>query len=641
VNESRQANSSNARRGNSWTREDWIVLTALLLAAGVAFSFGLKDFGILDPSDGYYAEGAREMFESGNYLTPQLNYMWFFDKPILNYWMIAASYHLFGVHEFAARVPAALCGGAVVPLMYAFAREIFSRKNALIASLVLLASPMWLVLGHMSLTDMPLACFITVALGSFFLAVETNRKNIALVGYAAIGLGLLTKGPLALFLVGLNFMVYLLLSRRFSWPAWQEALQDLQIIPGMLIVTTMSLPWYLAENAATQGTFFQEFFLNQNLNRAVGAVDHKAGLWYYIPVLIGGTFPWSILLVANWKLAARPFLNLLRRQAPTFSPLRTKATAFSATVTMTTFCFFSLLPTKLLTYILPSIPFAALLIGITFSKPWRSGLGQTRTSKIWQIAIPALIIVSVSAAAAIICAFSECLPLPALPMHQLRALNAFLSNTDTGLRQVLATALFLLSGGAIVLFSSVFVPKLKHQRELANSFVALTVAAVCGAVPAGIELGYAEKCKDLQGLLKYAKEKQIDPIMLGHRSPSAVYYLQHKVRFLADTQALLAYLAPEKSKTYQTGSDTLTRPSKPIGSASASAPETKVSLQASKYSWPLITAALPPCPTSVQFVLVPRVVIDELRRSGLSIQPAKESGEWVLAQYDKSNRAEQ
>ena len=120
------ANVINLQPG--WQRLDWIVLIGLIVVSILAFLAGLGSFGILDPSDGYYSEGAREMFLAHNWLTPHLNYVWFFDKPIMNYWLISASYAIFGVTEFASRLPAAICGAALVPVLYAFMRQ-FCRSR--------------------------------------------------------------------------------------------------------------------------------------------------------------------------------------------------------------------------------------------------------------------------------------------------------------------------------------------------------------------------------------------------------------------------------------------------------------------------------------------------------------------------------
>src|ERR1700733_12464233 len=116
----------------AWTKLDWRIMAGFFLLGILLFFPGLDSYGILDPSDGLYTEGAREMVESGNYITPYLNYQTFFDKPVLIYWLIAASYKLFGIAPWSARVPVALAGILTPVAMYAFGRQLMRRRAAVL-----------------------------------------------------------------------------------------------------------------------------------------------------------------------------------------------------------------------------------------------------------------------------------------------------------------------------------------------------------------------------------------------------------------------------------------------------------------------------------------------------------------------------
>ena len=219
----------------------------------------------------------------------------------------------------------------------------------------------------MSLTDMPLSCFTWIALGSFYIALESEKTYFAWLGYMALGLGLLTKGPLALFLVAMNLGIYVLLKRP-SFKTLVEKFFALQVIPGLLFTLVIAAPWYIAVNSATKGAFFQEFFLNQNINRAMGTVDHKAGPLYYIPILLGAAFPWTIILLSAPRIWFAQWLRYVKDPGFRSHSPALKCTAFGVTTILATTLFFSALPTKLVTYFLPVVPAIALITGYSLDK---------------------------------------------------------------------------------------------------------------------------------------------------------------------------------------------------------------------------------------------------------------------------------
>jgi 4-amino-4-deoxy-L-arabinose transferase-like glycosyltransferase len=530
--------------GIPWDTSDWEILGVLLVAALFAFIFCLGSFGILDPSDGYYSEGAREMFESGNWLVPNLNYAWFFDKPIMNYWLIAASYRLFGVSEFASRLPAATCGALLVPGMYAFCRQFLRRRAALLGALALLSSPMWLILGHMSLTDMPLSFFIWVALGSFFVALERRRNRLVWLGYVAVGFGLLTKGPLALFLVAMNLGVYILIRRPSLEELWELILR-LQVIPGLLLSFAIAAPWYLLVNADTRGAFFQEFFLNQNINRAMGTVDHKAGPLYYIPVLIGAAFPWTIVSLLAARLWFKPSMSYLKQRLGKPSanlPLNFRCTTFGVLIAFVTATFFSVLPTKLVTYLLPVVPALALVGGYTFDKLLRFKAAKMLVSAL------ASITAIIGGAGAALLIYS----LVGGNFQFLRGKSALvlrdLVSGDVMPRDALCAAFVIMFVGSVVSFRYA---KLGRLRFSAAAFVACIVMSVPIAVPMSIVLSYQQKSRDMQDLVRYSRENNISPLMLGRRTPSATFYLGSKVTYLAGPSELSSYLSAEKETSHR------------------------------------------------------------------------------------------
>lgn len=473
------------------------------------------------------------MVESGDYLTPHLNYEPFFDKPILNYWLIAACFRLFGVTELASRLPAASLAVLICVAIFVFARQFLSRRAAFIAALALMSSPMWMSLGRMSLTDMPLSCFVWISLFSFFLAIERNLRLLVWVGYLAMACGLLTKGPLAGFLIVANLALYLLVIKRQP-KEWLSLIGYLHVVPGLSLTLLLAAPWYFSENAATSGKFFQEFFLNQNINRAMGTVDHKAGPLYYFPLFVGGAFPWSIYLLALIPIFAREPFRRLKRIWQSSSAAdaddtnlsgRIKLTIFAALSSIFMLFFFTVLPTKLATYLLPVFPSLALLSGILFDK-------MMHFKKITWLKVPASLVALVSGVAAFALLFSTVgHSLNLGHSKQSLAIASEIAHTDSSLRLLLGLAMTMLTAGTLVVLWAGVKKGLRMQMQA-------IVLALAIAVPTTLILAWQDKCRDFQQLVRESGAKEANAIMLGRRSPSAEFYLHKKVRFIAGEETI-------------------------------------------------------------------------------------------------------
>jgi 4-amino-4-deoxy-L-arabinose transferase-like glycosyltransferase len=320
---------------------------------------GLGSFGVIDPSEAYYSETGREMLEKNEWITPLLNYEPWYEKPALAYWLIAISYKLLGVSEFAARLPSALLGVALVLFLYAFTRHFLRRRAALLSALILLASPLYQVVGHLSLTDMPFTACVSVALLSLLGLLTAQSSHYFWLAYISLGLAALAKGPLALMLAGLVIGGFLF-TYKSTWSERWQSVRELNPFKGLLVSALVAVPWYLAVCTATKGAFAQEFFLKQNFGRAAGTADHKFPPWFYIPYLFGGAAPWTILLLGAPKV--------LVKGATRSATVSRRATLvkFAAVWAALVYVVLSLVPSKLPTYILPVWPALAILFGTTF-----------------------------------------------------------------------------------------------------------------------------------------------------------------------------------------------------------------------------------------------------------------------------------
>ena len=276
------------------------LLVVLLVAAALPYFVNLGATSIIDANEAFYAETPREMIESGNYISPTFNYEPRLNKPPLSYWVVAASYKVFGVSLFAARLPIAI--GAMVLLAAAFllGRLTFSTDAGLIAALTLAATPRMLLFSRRIIIDLYTAMFVGLALLCFAFAESrpAQRRRWLLAMYASTALGVLTKGPVAVAIPAMVFGVYLVASGRL------RTIRTLMLPTGIVVVAAIVIPYYAALCLQQGWDAVSTFLLRENLARyadGVGAPDR--GPLFYLPVVFADLyFPWSLLLPAAFAL---------------------------------------------------------------------------------------------------------------------------------------------------------------------------------------------------------------------------------------------------------------------------------------------------------------------------------------------------
>lgn len=361
-------------------------LDILLLGALCLLLFFLKlgSYPLFDLDEPRYAEAAREMLESGNWITPYFNYEVRFEKPVLFYWLIAVAYKLFGLSEFSARFFSAVSATGIVGMVYAFGRHFISRRYGLYAGLILATSVLFIGIARMSITDMTLACFMTGTTLCLFLAAHRNLKWWLAAGIIA-GLGILTKGPVALIVPGAIFTLYTLAIGQF-----QRCLLNRWLPLGVLVALLIAAPWYIAiyqEN----GPIFLESQLMNNFTRYSDVVSgHKQPPYFYTLVLVAGFLPWTLYLPA----AIREFWQDCRtkhQQSVDQSNFHYLIPLYSVVWIAFIFAFFSISSTKLLTYILPLFPALALFVAAAWARFSTQGKAITPKAHRW-FSIPSLIL---------------------------------------------------------------------------------------------------------------------------------------------------------------------------------------------------------------------------------------------------------
>ncbi|HXH05413.1 MAG TPA: glycosyltransferase family 39 protein, partial [Vicinamibacterales bacterium] len=291
------------------------VLALLALLALAPYFIGLGESSIWDANEAFYVETPREMIEAGDYVRPTFNYEPRLNKPVLSYWIVAAAYRLLGVSVAAERLPMALAAVVIAWSAFAVARAVWSVEAGLWAAIVLATAPRVLMWARRIFIDIYLTMFMALVLAGFVLA-ETHpdrRRRWLLLAYVAAGLGMLTKGPVAVVLPALVFL---------AWLVWQRRLADLRrlMLPaGTLVIGAIVIPWYAALYRREGWGPIVAFFWGENIGRYTDAVAPARGPLFYLPVVFGDTFPWSVALVAaaigwvrGWQAGRpRPLVGLL------------------------------------------------------------------------------------------------------------------------------------------------------------------------------------------------------------------------------------------------------------------------------------------------------------------------------------------
>lgn len=351
---------------------------AILLALAILLLFlGLGSLGLTDRDEGRNAEAGREMFETGDWISPTFNYESRYTKPVFLYWLMSLSYRLFGVSEFAARLPSALFGVALILLQYLFLVRVRGPLPGLFGGLMLLLNIEMVAIGRMALTDSVLIFFTTLALYGFWLGLhgstglttggEGKHRHFFWLFYLGMAVATLTKGPVGVAVPLLAVVPYLTVTRRWG-QFWQRGFP----LSGALLFLLLALPWY-ATMLAIHGSDYTASAQVQTVGRFLNPMEgHGVTIFFYFPVLFFGFFPWSgFLPVALYQAFTgyRREARGNREDDPSYSPspiahrlpAPQELELFAALWLVAVFLFFTASATRLPHYIGPLYPAAAIL----------------------------------------------------------------------------------------------------------------------------------------------------------------------------------------------------------------------------------------------------------------------------------------
>lgn len=325
---------------------DYLWLSLIILATYAIF---LGAHPLLVPDEARYSEVAREMLMNHQFITPQVNGIDFFDKPILFYWLQASAMAIFGVNAWAIRLWPMLFGLIGVLVVFNTCKHLFSRQVAWTAALALASSPLYYFTAHYANLDLEVAVFITASLCFFIRAYQPDTKVLTLTwlyaSYAAAGLAVLTKG-----LIGLAFPIMVIGLWILFTKQW-ILVARMRIVSGLALILLITLPWFIAVEHYNPGFSYYFFYVQQFLRFLTANFNNIEPFWFYLPVVLVGILPWSIFLFS----AIRTYISKKDLQSTFFI-------VWASSI----FIFFSIPHSKLIGYIIPVIPPLAILAGHSY-----------------------------------------------------------------------------------------------------------------------------------------------------------------------------------------------------------------------------------------------------------------------------------
>lgn len=353
--------------------------TAALVLLIVFVSF-FKNGGYLlfDVDEAVFSEASREMYSTGDVITPVYNNEPRYDKPILIYWLMDLSFKLFGVSEASARFTSAVFGSLLVFMTFLFIRRVKGWLPGVFSALSLLLCLEYFTYSHSAVTDMTLTFFISASVYSFYLAVHEEGRLWPVLFWISAALAVLTKGA-----IGIVFPVAIALIYLAASPAGLKRFSGLLRPRYILIFLLVSAPWFLAQLYINGWDFFNAFVIKHHLQRFSGVISSHGGpFYYYLGVLLAGFFPWVAFLPFALYKGVRE--RLLGGSA---------LYLLSSVWFLFVLAFFTISRTKLPNYILPLFPAASILSGLTMA-------GLVEGGRVGRPGLYILVLISVALGAA-------------------------------------------------------------------------------------------------------------------------------------------------------------------------------------------------------------------------------------------------
>jgi len=337
---------------NQRARTDWLLLAGF---CGFLLFYGLSYFGLVGADEPRYAQVAREMLARHDWVTPTLGGKPWLEKPPLYYWQAMFAYRLFGVSDWAARLPSPVNATLMVIAIYLFFQR-FRPGSQLDAALMTASAAGIIGFARAASMDMALAAALAIALLAWYAWHEGGALVFLWLAYAFLALGMLAKGPVAPFLAAVIVSVFSIAKGDYG------TLRRTLSIPGILLFCVIALPWYVAVQLRNPD-FFRAFILQHNLERfSSNLYHHRQPFWYYVPVVLLALLPWTVFAVAALAEAIRQWWSGRGRVSQSEDGKEDGLNLFLLIWLVVPIVFFSISQSKLPGYILPALPAGTLLL---------------------------------------------------------------------------------------------------------------------------------------------------------------------------------------------------------------------------------------------------------------------------------------
>lgn len=333
---------------SSISQRFWLCIIPILF---IWFALFLGNRPFATPDEGRYVEIPREMVATNDFVTPRLNGVKYFEKPPLFYWIQAGNIKLFGLQEWTMRLTTIFFGMLGCIAIYLFGRRFYNEYIGMTACLILATSPLYYAVSRIIILDMPVTTLTTLSLFAFLMTIHTSpglyRRLWAWGFYIMCALGVLTKGLMVLAISGPVILIWSLATGRWKdlWPAYLPS--------GFIIFLLIAAPWHILASINNPEFFYKYFVVEHFLRYTTSMHMRSQPIYFFIPVLLLGFFPWVIFLWKGIKDAIQKNQSLEQRGI----------TIFLLIWAGWTFVFFSISNSKLVTYILPCFPPLALILG--------------------------------------------------------------------------------------------------------------------------------------------------------------------------------------------------------------------------------------------------------------------------------------
>lgn len=485
-------------------QKNWVFdIIGLALLLGVFYALWIGSHPLFTPDEGRYSEVAREMVVTGDYVTPRLNGVAFLDKPALYYWLQASAIKMFGLTETALRFWPALLGVLSMLVTYVTSRLLFNRRVGLLSAIILATSPLYYGGAHYANLDLEVASLVADSLLCFIAAVEACagrlRTVLLIAAYVFSGLAALTKGLLGIAFPAMIIGAWILLLNRWN------LLTKMRLITGLIIFMAIAAPWYVLVQKANP-EFLHFFFVTQQVSRFLTTQEFnsKAAVWFYVPIVLAGFFPWTIFLV---QAIAQKIKFVWQDRQSHATDLYLLLWFFIV------FTFFSIPRSKTVGYILPVFPVLAVIVGSYVNSIWDNAKAMGARAA---IAAFMIIGIAVSVTLAIVLPhFSQALEMPVHFVQYVRYMGIALA--------VAVLGIFLL----------------RHQQRLAPLFAGLT-ASIAVLLLIFIYSATAINEKSLKPLVMQLKPQlQNDDEVVAYYKyyQDLPIYLERRITIVADWHA--------------------------------------------------------------------------------------------------------